>query len=244
MSYLHAEEALQPDAVFAEIVHLPEGRLGNVISRPVLRDYEIPYIGRSAVSSEQQIPVTDLYVSVQGNRIRLRSARTGREVIPRMTNAHNYSWGSVGVYKFLCMLQHQGTSVCPPWDWGVLWSAPFLPRVTSGRLVLSLARWRLNKEELRALGAIQGAARFRALQTLRLERHLPRLVALADADNVLPVDFDNALSVDSFIQLVKKREEAMLQELFPKSDQLCAHGPEGRFAHELIVPFIKSKDEG
>jgi lantibiotic biosynthesis protein len=60
--HLRAEEALRPDAVFAEIVHLPQGRLGNVILRPLLRDHEIPYIGRSQAPRERQIPVTDLLV--------------------------------------------------------------------------------------------------------------------------------------------------------------------------------------
>lgn len=243
-SYLRAEEALQPNAVFAEIVHLPEGRLGNVIFRPALREFEIPYLGRSAAPRERQISVTDLRVSVQGNQIRLRSARSGRDVIPRMTNAHNYIWGSLGVYRFLGMLQHQGTSACPPWDWGVLWSAPFLPRVISGRLVLSLARWRLNKEELRALAGKEDAARFRAMQMLRAKRRFPRLVALVDADNLLPVDLDNVLSVDSFIQLVKEREEVVVQEIFPGPDHLCAQGPEGRFVHELVVPFLRKNEGG
>lgn len=243
-SLLRAEEAFAANAVFAEIVHLPEGRIGNVIFRPVLRQYEIPYLARSGVATDKQIPVTDLYVSVQDDRIRLRSASTGREVIPRLTSAHNYSSGSLGVYRFLCTLQHQGTSVCPPWDWGALWSAPFLPRVTTGRLVLSLASWRVYKEELAALGGRKGADRFRAVQKWRVERKLPRYVALADADNVLPVDLDNALSVESFVQLVKERQEATLREVFPGPDQLCAYGPEGRFVHELIVPFVKSKDEG
>ncbi|HEY6119368.1 MAG TPA: lantibiotic dehydratase, partial [Pyrinomonadaceae bacterium] len=241
-SYLRAEEALEPDVDFAEIVHLPEGRVGNVIVRPVLREYEIPYLGRSGLSPDRQFPVTDLYLSVQGTRIRLRSVRTGREIIPRMTNAHNYAWGSLGMYRFLCMLQHQERSGCPPWEWGVLSSAPFLPRVRAGRLVLALARWRLNKEELRALGTQKGVDRFRALQRLRVERRFPRLVALADADNLLPVDLDNVLSVESFIQLVKDREEATLKEVFPGPDKLCAYGPEGRFVHELIVPFIKGKE--
>ena len=57
--HLRAEEALQPDAVFAEVVHLPEnGRTGNVILRPALRAYEIPYLGQSGVPAERQIPVT------------------------------------------------------------------------------------------------------------------------------------------------------------------------------------------
>ena len=168
--HLRAEEDRQPEAIFAEIVHLPEGRVGNVLARPVLRDYEIPYLGCSGAEPERQIPITDLLVSVQGDRIRLRSARLGREVIPRLTNAHNYAWGSLGVYRFLCLLQHQGTVAGLGWNWGVLSGAPFLPRVTTGRLVLSLARWLVSQEELKALGQHQGAALFRAVQDWRAER--------------------------------------------------------------------------
>lgn len=242
--HLRAEESFQPDAVFAEIVYLPEGRMGNVLSRPVLRDYEIPYLGRSGAPPERQISLTDLHVSVRGERIRLRSASLQREVIPRLTSAHRYSSGSLGVYRFLGMLQQQGIRGWLRWDWDTLSSAPFLPRVTMGRLVLSLARWSVRKEELRLLSESQGAARFRAVQLWRAERQLPRLVALADADNVLPIDLDNALSVESFVHLTREREAVVLTELLPGPDELCAQGPEGRFVHELIVPFVKIKDDG
>ncbi len=133
--HLRAEEALEPDAIFAEIVHLAEGRLGNVLARPVLREYEIPYLGTAGVPSDRQIAVTDLLVSVQGDRIVLRSARLGLCVIPRLTSAHNFEM-SQGVYSFLGALQAQGTAGSLAWYWGPLRDAPFLPRVVSGRLVL------------------------------------------------------------------------------------------------------------
>ena len=241
-AHLRAEEAQQPDAVFAELVHLPEGRVGNVLARPVLRDYEIAYLGQSGAPLERQIPLTDLYVSVRQGRIVLRSARLGREVLPRLTTAHNLTTSSLSVYKFLGALQWQQTAGALGWDWGALAAAPFLPRVTSGRLILALARWRVLKAELEGFGKLSGAARFQAVQQWRAARRLPRLVALADGDNVLPVDLDNALSVESFVQLVKDRAEITLTESFPQPDELCARGPEGRFVHELIVPFVRVKD--
>ena len=68
--HLREEEALDPDAIFAEVVHLPEGRLGNVLLRPVLRRGEIPYLGRSGAAEDQQIPVTDLTLRLVGRQVR------------------------------------------------------------------------------------------------------------------------------------------------------------------------------
>jgi len=238
LALLRHEEAQRPAAIFAEIVHLPAGRLGNIASRPLMRDYEIPYLARSAVDSDHQIPITDLLVSIRHDRIRLRSARLDREVIPRMTNAHYYSWRSPAVYRFLCLLQSQNTAWLAGWDWAALDTAPFLPRVCCGRLVLSLARWHVRKEELRTLASEKGAARFRAVQSWRKERSLPRLVTLADRDSLFPVDLENSLSVESFVQLAKDRDTATLFEFFPPPDELCASGPEGSFVHELMVPFV------
>ncbi len=241
--HVEAEEALDPDAVFAEIVHLPEGRLGNVLARPVLRAYEIPYLGRASLPTQRQIPVTDLLVSVHADKIVLRSARLGRRVVPRLTSAHNFEM-SQGIYKFLCALQSQGTAGELGWDWGPLREAPFLPRVVSGRVVLCRATWSVSEEESKPLGDAHGAARFRAVQSWRRARGLPRWIALAEADNELPIDMENALAVDTLIELAKAQKRVMLVELFPGPDQLCARGPEGRFVHELVVPFVRERQPG
>ncbi|HWN44774.1 MAG TPA: lantibiotic dehydratase [Thermoanaerobaculia bacterium] len=238
--HLEAEEAARPDAVFAEIVHLPQGRIGNILMRPVLRAYEIPYLGRSGAPPERQIPLTDLAVTVADKRIVLRSERLGREVIPRLTSAHNFALG-LGIYRFLCSLQVQGVLGGVGWSWGPLESAAFLPRVKSGRLVLDRARWRLAEEEIKTLFRESGAARFAAVQRWRAERRLPRRVLLGDGDNELLVDFDNLLSVEAWLDVIEGRTDALLFELFPQPEELCARGPEGRFVHELVVPFVRAR---
>jgi thiopeptide-type bacteriocin biosynthesis protein len=241
--HLRAEEALRPEAIFAEVVHLPEGRIGNVLLRPLLRDHEIPYLGRSGAPPERHLPLTDLRVSVVAGRVRLRSARLGREVIPRLTTAHNFtSPHNLGVYRFLCAVQGQGTARSLGFDWGALDGAPYLPRVVRGRLVLAAARWQLGAAQLRPLRAARGAALYRAAQTLRAALRLPRFVGLADGDNVLPLDLDNALSIESGARLLREREQATLTEIFIAPEDLCAAGPEGRFVHELVVPCTAAPD--
>jgi thiopeptide-type bacteriocin biosynthesis protein len=239
-AHARAEEALRPGAVFAEIVHLSEGRLGNILCRPLLREYEIQYLGRGGAPEDKRIPISDLHVSIDGERVVLRSARLGREVVPRMTTAHNYSMSALGLYRFLCMLQSHDVDAGLGWTWGALDATPFLPRVTLGRVVLSLAQWHLRQSDLKPLGEGSVAKRFRAVQELRRRVELPRWIGVADADNVLTVDLDNVLQVESFVSLVKKRGMAKIQEMFPAPDELCASGPEGLFTHEVVVPFVRA----
>jgi thiopeptide-type bacteriocin biosynthesis protein len=228
---LRGEEASRPSAVFAEIVHLPEGRIGNIISRPVLRDYEIAYLGESGAPADRQLAIDDLSVAVVAGRVVLRSRRLGREVIPRLSNAHNYARRSLPIYRFLCAVQRQGVMSATGWSWGVLAGLERLPRVTAGRIVLATKRWNLGAAAVAELRGNGGIAR------VRERLGLPRWVAVADGDNVLPIDLDSELLVDALLQLVKSREGVELVEVFPPPDELCARGPEGGFVHELVVPF-------
>jgi thiopeptide-type bacteriocin biosynthesis protein len=236
--HLRTEESLDPEAVFAEIVHPPRGRDVNVVARPLLRQYELVCLGRSGAPPERQIQLDELFVSVEDGRVVLHSKRLGKRVIPRLTSAHNFSSRGVAAYRFLCRLQGQGRTAESRF-WGPLASAPFLPRVRSGRVVLQRARWRLVADDLGPAG--DRDADFRALQEWRHARCVPRFVALADPGLELPVDLDNVLAVDSLVQAVRSRSTAELVELFPGPDELCVHGPEGRFVHELVLPFVRTR---
>jgi thiopeptide-type bacteriocin biosynthesis protein len=63
---------------------------------------------------------------------------------------------------------------------------------------------------------------------------------LAEGDQFLPIDLDNVVSVDVLLDLLRRHPGAAeLTEALPAADELCAHGPEGAFAHELVVPFTR-----
>ena len=227
------------DAIYAEIVYLPEGRIGNILCRPVLRDYEITYLGRSGANKDRQIPVSDLLVTVDGSQIILYSERLQRRVIPRMTNAHGFMNPKFApAYRFLCYLQHQGGVGAPNFSWGQLETLDFLPRLRVGKTVLACARWRLTTRELQTIKEHDRHKCFLAVQELRRKRQLPQWIVLQEADNNLPFDLDNPLCVDAFAHVLRRVNEAIVHELYPSMNELCVAGPEGRFQHELLVPFL------
>ncbi len=239
---LRAEEALDPDAVFAEVVHVSSGRLGNIASRPVLRNWEIPYLGVSGAPHDQQIPIDDLLVTVDGGNVLLYSKRLRRRVLPRLTSAHNFVFGSLAVYRFLCALQTQGVRTGAQWHWQPFEKLPFLPRVRYGRTILTRARWRIAPEEIKDLAARRGADRYAAVRRWREQRGIPRRVIFGDEDAELLVDFDNVLVLDAFLAEARQQSTRVaLIELWPDSGALPVRGPEGRFVHELTIPFVRHR---
>jgi len=234
--HLRTEEAHAPGVVFAEIVHLPEGRTGNVLARPVLRDYELVLLGRSGAPADRQLRVDELTSRLEGGRLVLYSPRLGAEVRPRLTTAHNPAWRGFGVYRFLAALQSDGVAGALAWDWGVLSRVPSLPRVTAGRLVLCRARWRLSAAEV---GDVTGSDAAAGWAALTRDRGLPGELLIADGDNRLYVDTSSPALIATAAKVLRGRSEAVVEEVLSSG---VATGPQGRFAHEIIVPFIRRSD--
>jgi hypothetical protein len=99
--WLEQETQFHRGTVLAEIVHLPQGRTGNVVCRPVMRDHEILCLAQSGADIDGQIPLSDLTVRVEGTRVALRSRRLGRDVVPRLTTAHYAKFSDLVHYRFL-----------------------------------------------------------------------------------------------------------------------------------------------
>lgn len=234
--HLAREAELHAPAVVAEVVHLPDDRLLNVIGRPVLREHELVVLSRSGADAAKQIRLDDLWLRLHDQRVVLASRRLGKEVIVRLTSAHNHwSARNVGVYSFLCALQGQGTSTAFGWDWGPLADLPHLPRVRWRRIVLSPARWRLDAAELPRESA-PPHERSAALARLRARHELPRLVLLVQDDQELLVDLDNPLSVDSLLHAAETATRPVLLRELLEHQGSPVRGPEGGFVHELVIP--------
>ncbi|NIG56945.1 lantibiotic dehydratase [Chitinophaga sp. Cy-1792] len=228
------DKAQHPEKILAEIIHLPEGRTGNVLRRPQLYDYEIPFLGTSAVDTDHQIPVSDLYVKLEGERIVLFSLSKNKEVIPRLTSAHNFSIG-LPVYKFLCDLQHQQNALAISWDWNILQESAFLPRVSYQQIVLSRAQWRLTTA---AFHACTGTDQDR-LQQLITQHNIPGKVLLAEGDNELLLDLSCTLAQELLLQALRK-ENIVLYETFVEDEHLIITSDSGPYCNEIVVPLYNS----
>jgi len=146
---IEEEKSEDSDMVFAEVVHLPEDRTGNILQRPSFLDYEIPYLARSVKVEEHQIPVTDLMIGIEDEKLILFSALSGKKIKPRMTNAYNHQLGNLAVYKFLHRFQLQDSSIAYQPDWGEAGrQASFIPGIRFKNMILSSPVWTIRCSEI------------------------------------------------------------------------------------------------
>jgi thiopeptide-type bacteriocin biosynthesis protein len=235
---LRNEESQCPGMVHAEVVFLPGDRVRNLLARPLLRQFEIPLLAASGAPADRQIALDDLRVTVLHGEVQLHSVRLGKPVMPHVTTAYDTDHASnPSLYRFLGSLESQGRRSQLVWSWGAMDGATFMPRVTSGRLVLSPATWKLQTVTVQQAAGRRGAERDTALAAVRAQLGFPRYVRFIEGDQELLVDWDNPHSVDALLGACRRRTRIELHE-----DLATLCGPiirtaDGRHTGEILLPF-------
>nr|WKN34027.1 lantibiotic dehydratase [Tunicatimonas sp. TK19036] len=235
---LQEEEKSDPEAVFAEIVHLPDAKMGNIIARPTLRAYEIPYLGTASVKQEYQLTADDLYLYVEYDQIVLFSKRLNKRVIPRLSSAHNYTMG-LPLYKFLGDLQLQHNELNVSWDWAPFRKTTFLPRIKYKNIILSSARWYFRSEDFQEALNDSQLNTVAFFKTLREQWSIPKLVYTVEGDHQLLVDLDSPIATEVLRDHMLKAD-VVLYEFLSTPDQCPVKDHNGKsYANEVVIPLKK-----
>lgn len=219
-----------PNAILAEVAHLPAGKMGNVLNRPTLRSYEIPYITPSSVDEEHTILLSDLWVRVpDSDTVELWSKKNNRRVLPRNTTAHNYHQ-SDDVYRFLSDLGHQEEAFSFSWSWGMLANQLVLPRLEYNHIIVARAQWNLTKQN----NWLSAEDMVRDLQHHVL---LPDMIALVNSDNELLLDLKTEPCRQILYAELMKRQTVRVVEWLATPDRCWLSRKGQRYTSELVIPF-------
>lgn len=232
------EQTANPDKIIAEIAHLPESRIGNIASRPLFRDYTIHYLSNTD-DPGRALPVSDLRVSVHGRKIRLRSQKYGKEVLPMLTCAHNYSLSPLPIYSFLCALQKQDRNCNMMAQWGNIFSHfDYVPRLQYKNVILKPRQWIICKDEMTA-----GAAPAVFFKYLRTVRGLPPRVLVPEGDNEMYADLDQPQDQTLFLSMLNKRKTMTVEEFLFDERTTVAHRRTDAFVNECLFVFHKTQTD-
>lgn len=236
------EKECNIEVINAEICHIPQSRMGNVLLRPNLRPFEIPYLTNSILEEDRVISLEDIMVYVDGGNIKLYSKKLKRVISPFLTCAHNYNAQyNLPLYQFLCDLQTQCKKNDLYFSWGNLeQELEHLPRVRYKNIVLSLEQWNMESINFQYLCRVKEEKLLEEIEEWRMLFNIPQEILLSEYDNELYVDFHNMSSVRAFLEQIKNKDRIVLLEFpYDKNHLVVQDIENGKYLNECILFFYK-----
>jgi len=237
------EQELSED-ILAEFVYSPEKRMGNILFRPHIREYELLYMGSTDLPEEQLIRMDDLYISIRNQELKIRSKRLNRYIVPCLTTAHNYVDNALPAYHFFGDFQNAKNNLGGLFfKWGSLEGEfHFFPRIKYRNIILSLARWDINIKELGKMFQCKIDSELILLVTeWREKKSIPRFTTMPDGDNVLYTDWNSVLSIRSLFGIIKNRSTIKLEEFLFDEVNNPVKMDNNSCLNEFIAVFYKEK---
>jgi lantibiotic biosynthesis protein len=229
------ESEQNSEVVLAEIIHLPENKLGNISIRKGSNTFEIPVLSRAGVDASRQIPLNDLMVFLANDRLYLKSKSLDKIVIPKLITAHNYGQNSLYIYKFLCDMQFQEVDRSLTFHWGKnTQEYKFLPRLTFQNVILHLASWRLFSSDIKSLLAKD---QFEQSQKLL---GFPNRFVVAEGDNELFIDTSNPLLLNLFKDTIKSKGSVTLKEFILRDDLPIVNHNHEMIVNQLVAALVRN----
>ncbi|GEM_PF-5763695 len=231
---------LNQNEILAEILHISTPGLNNILIRPKNKNYEIPYISNSDLSKEKIININELYLKMHEGRLLLWSKKLNSEIIPRLSNAHNYSFDSLPIYHFLCELQFQNIQTGIFFDLSNIKKlTKYIPRIQHKNVIVYPETWVLDNNDL-AFIKKEIDENKRAIEILKKFK-IPQIFNITDSDNNLKINLENELDNKVFYSIIKKKKFFYITEYFNPSDLVNDDISDKCYNNEILASIEKSK---
>ncbi|MER7793517.1 lantibiotic dehydratase [Streptomyces sp. NPDC097640] len=221
------------DALVAQISSTPlYARAENVARAPQATELVIS-LGDYQGSSTSLIPMTDLAVTADAERLHLVSISHRRPVHTLLLNAVDLGHHTHPLARFLTEAPVALAVPCTGFMWGSAASnLSFLPALRYGRTILSPARWLLTSDDLPGASALWPQWDD-ALAQWRRDVHLPERVYLSEADQCMALELAEP-SHRALLRTHLDRDGTVTLRPAPEPGDL---GWTGGRAHEVVIPL-------
>ncbi|MGW2620897.1 lantibiotic dehydratase [Streptomyces sp. NPDC001500] len=234
-------------ALSAELADLPTADFGTDPAQlsfpPLLADTahvtRTPRVLPLLISLQEHRPpapdvltAADLAVACDGRRMYLAAPGLGRRIEAVGMHALALTEHTPPLARLLTELSRGQCAQVTTFDWGAAATAPFLPRLRYGRIVLSPARWRLEAADLPSPDRPTPEWNL-ALGEWRSRRRLPQHVQLVQGDRLLPLD----LAQTGHRSLLRRHLDRASAVVLTEAPGPQGYGWSRGRAHDIIVPL-------
>ncbi|MGH8885340.1 MAG: lantibiotic dehydratase [Egibacteraceae bacterium] len=206
-------------------------RTENVTRSPAVLPHLLS-VAEHHTRSDGVIPLGDLAVSADAERLYLLSVSRQRPVEPVAFSAVEFTNHAHPLLRFLCEISTARAAACVPFSWGAASRLPFLPRVRYRRSILSPARWILAAADLP--GPTSPWPEWAdSLAAWRRRHFVPGAVYLGEDDRRLRLDLDEPAHLHLLRSDLDRTGHATLRE----APENSAFGWFDGRAHEITIPL-------
>jgi len=242
-SFIAKEDDNNDSILYAEVLYIPDGRYGNVNLYPSNREYQIAYSSRANFPEDKVIRLEDLFVSIVGSQVVLRSHKHNRRVVPKLTSSYDPIYGTPTL-QFLSDVSYQNASRGFIWGWGPMYEQkPHLPRIKYKNIILSRERWYIGNNEFQSAEKNDKDDEL-VVAELREKYGLPKTVILSDGDNEMLIDLDNAVARELLLREMKKGSVLLYEYLRGPGNSIIEDEVGKKYANEVIVPLLANEVNG
>ncbi|WP_118975738.1 lantibiotic dehydratase [Taibaiella koreensis] len=139
------EQDANPEVLFFDIAYSAEPQIDNVNRRRNIYNHQVNILNYGEGAG--CIPISDIRIAMVKGELQLRSCSMNKRLIPRMASAYNFSRSQLSLFRLLADLQYQGLHNRLTFDLQEYFPGKqFYPRVTFKNLIVSRAKWILEKQ--------------------------------------------------------------------------------------------------
>ncbi|MFE7115119.1 lantibiotic dehydratase [Streptomyces sp. NPDC057654] len=226
---------LEQDALPAQVSSPPlRARIENVGRVPAALPHVISLAEHGG--PDHALPLDDLAVGADSQRLYLMSLSQQRTVEPTVLNAVELTNFTHPLARFLCEISRARAGTLAPFSWGAARGLPFQPRIRYGRTVLAQARWRLEAADL----AEPNTPWHQWTDAVTAWRHrfrLPDAVYLGDGDQRLRL----SLNEPAHLHLLRARLGRTGYTILREAPEPSAHGWIDGRPHEIAVSLASAR---
>jgi len=236
------DELYHAGKILAEVVHTTEDFYSSVLVRPVFRDFEIPYMSSSILDEPHQINTNEISISIDSiGNISLFSEKHQKEIIPRVSNAHSFTFNTTPVYSFLAQMQQYEKRTNLDLNSDLIFATfKHVPRIQIGRIILQDEIWIIADKDVSYLCGLKLKKTFHEdfKEFLRI-REIPPFVLLVENESELAFNLSNLDCIDIFLDSIKGKKSITLFDFFPFNDMNISEMDQVRI-NEVVLFFNKT----
>jgi len=201
------EQDANPGVLFFDIGYMAEGYVDNINRRKDIYDYQLAILNYNI--SPEPLLASDIYIGIREGQMILWSVKYRKRLVPRLSSAYNFSRSDLPLFRFLCDLQFDGIHPRPFFKVDQIF--PYVsafPRILYRNIVVSKAKWRLNKEEIGIIRKSAGHCR-----SLLRDRNVSDYFSTGTADQKLVFNLAIDEDLEALRQYCGPQQELVLEEV-------------------------------